>query len=337
MNAVETHQLTKIYDNRLIAANEVSLTVPQGSVFGLVGSNGAGKTTTLRLILGLHKPSAGSVAVFGEKVGLSAGHLRKRIGYLSQTASFPPNMTPISYLGLVGRIFGIPEESRKARLSALIHAVDLLPASFQRIQNLSTGMRTRLGIAASLINDPDLLLWDEPTIGLDPTGRKYTLDLVRALKKEGKTVILSTHILSDADQVCDYLGILNHGKLIFTGNLTEMKKLTQRDVVDLSLAGDVDRLLYSLATEEQIFQCERVGDDVVRVAFTNGRSISTDLTRVLEAISRQGVEILSIRTAGEIEDAFLKRLEEDRLRGFSRPYVDRENSSLFQRTQDNNR
>ena len=337
MNAVETHQLTKIYENRLIAANEVSLTVPQGSVYGLVGSNGAGKTTTLRLILGLNRPTAGTVTVFGEKVSLSSGHLRKRIGFLSQTAQFPPHMTPISYLSLVGRLFGIPEENRKARLSALIHAVDLLSASFQRISTLSTGMRTRLGIAASLINDPDLLLWDEPTIGLDPTGRKYTLDLVRALKNEGKTVILSTHILPDADQVCDYLGILNHGKLIFSGNLVEMKKLTQRDVVDLALTGDVDRLLHSLTTEEQIFQCERVGEDVVRVAFSNGRSISTDLTRVLEAISRQGVEILSIRTAGEIEDAFLKRLEEDRLRGFSRPYVDRENSSLFQRTQDNNK
>lgn len=331
INAVETHQLTKIYDNRLIAANEVNLTVPQGSVFGLVGSNGAGKTTTLRLIMGLHRPSAGNVKVFGERVGLSTGHLRRRIGFLSQTANFPPNMTPISYLNLVGRLFGIEEENRKARLSSLIHAVDLLSASFQRIATLSTGMKTRLGIAASLINDPDLILWDEPTIGLDPTGRKYTLDLIKALKSEGKTVILSTHILPDADQVCDYMGILNHGKLIFMGNVTDMKRLTQRDVVDLTLAGDVERLLHSLSLEDQTFYCERVGEDVVRVSFPTGRGIATDLTRVLEAISRQGVEILSIRTAGEIEDAFLKRLEEDRLRGFSRPYVDRVNSSIFHR------
>ena len=328
MNAVEAIDLTKIYDNRLIALNRTNLTIPKGTVFGLIGSNGAGKTTTLRLILGLNRPTAGTVRVFEEPVGPNSGKLRSRMGFLSQTGSYPPHLNPISYLDFIGRLFGVPPKERRARLSALIHAVELLPASFQRIETLSTGMKTRLGIAASLINDPDLLLWDEPTIGLDPTGRKYTLDLIKALKSEGKTIILSTHILPDADQVCDQIGILNHGKLIFNGSITEMKKLIHRDVVDLALQGDIKGLLTSLNAEEPDLSCEQVGEDVIRVAFRNGRNLSNDLNRVLDAVSRHGVGILSIRSAGEIEDAFLKHLEDDQLRGFSRAYPDREPSDM---------
>ena len=320
MNAIHTESLTKIFDNRLIAVNRVDLSIPQGTVFGLIGSNGAGKTTLLRLLLGLHRPSAGTVHVFGEPIGPQTGRLRQRIGFLAQSGAFPPNMTAIGFLDLVGRIFGVSKGERKARLSALLHAVDLLSASFQRISTLSTGMKTRLGIAASLINDPDFLMWDEPTVGLDPTGRKYTLDLIKALKEEGKTVILSTHILPDADQACDQLGILNHGKLIFNGTATELKRIVQRNVVDLALIGDVDRLLHSIATEEEHLKCERISNEIVRVSFADGRNLSSDLPRLLETVSRHDVDILSVRTAGEIEDAFLKRLEDDRVRGFSRAY-----------------
>tara|TARA_B100001750_G_scaffold56322_1_gene44529 strand:+ start:201 stop:1223 length:1023 start_codon:yes stop_codon:yes gene_type:complete len=320
MNAVHTENLTKIFDNRLIALNRVNLTIPQGTVFGLIGSNGAGKTTLLRLILGLHRPSAGTVKVFGEPVSPQTARLRQRVGFLAQSGAFPPNMTAIGFLDLVGRIFGVPKGERKARLSALIHAVDLLSASFQRIETLSTGMKTRLGIAASLINDPDFLMWDEPTVGLDPTGRKYTLDLIRALKEEGKTVILSTHILPDADQACDQLGILNHGKLIFLGTATELKRIVHRNIVDLALNGDVDRLVHSISTEEEHLRCERISDEIVRVSFADGRNLSADLPKLLETVSRHDVDILSVRTAGEIEDAFLKHLEVDRVRGFSRAY-----------------
>ena len=237
MLAIETNNLTKIFDNRLIAVNRVNLAIPEGSVFGLIGSNGAGKTTLLRMNLGRNRPSAGTVHVFGEPIGPNSAKLRQRIGFLAQSGIFPPHMTAIGFLDLVGRVFGVPRGERKARLSALIHAVDLLSASFQRVSTLSTGMKTRLGIAASLINDPDLLMWDEPTVGLDPTGRKYTLDLINAVKNEGKTVILSTHILPDADQACDQLGILNHGKVIFQGSVTELKRVVRGNVVGPCPAG----------------------------------------------------------------------------------------------------
>ena len=203
MDVVETHGLTKIYETRQIALNSVTLSIPKGCIFGLIGPNGAGKSTALRLIMGLQRPTAGVIKVFDEPMTLGSGHLRRRIGFLSQGGNFPTDMTPITYLDLVGKLFGIGSGIRKPRLSALLHAMDLLQASSQRIDHLSSGQRTRLGIAAALMNDPDMLLLDEPTIGLDPEGRHYTLDLFEELRSKGKTIILSTHILPDADQTCD--------------------------------------------------------------------------------------------------------------------------------------
>ncbi len=207
MEVVRTHNLTKIYNNRLIAVNGVNLTVKQGSVFGLLGPNGAGKTTTIKMLLGLQMPTAGRVEVFGETMTPNAAHLRQRIGYLPTNPKFPPNMTPITYLDFIGQLFGLPKEARKPRLASLIRAVDLLPAQSQVIKSFSTGMTTRLGIAASLINDPNLLILDEPMAGLDPAGRKYTLDLIRELGRT-KTILIASHILSDIDRVCDRVGII---------------------------------------------------------------------------------------------------------------------------------
>ncbi len=318
--AVETSNLTKIYQRRSIAVNSINLQIPQGAIFGLVGPNGAGKSTTMRLILGLHHPTAGGVKVFGEPMSLYTGHLRRRIGYLAQGDHYPRGMTPINYLALVGKLRGMSRKDYQSRLSTLLHAVDLLGAASTRIGNLSAGMTTRMAIAASMINEPDLLLWDEPTAGLDPTGRKYALDLIQELKSQGKTMIISTHVLPDADQVCDYIGVLNQGKLVFSGSVMEMKQFVRENVVDLGLAGDVAQFKESLSAESQVLQWEQMSPDVIRVNFSNEHDFSQQLNRLLELICRLPVELLSIRSGGEIEDAFLKRLEADRLKGFSRVF-----------------
>jgi len=318
--AIEVSNLTKIYQRRSIAVNSISLNIPQGSIFGLVGPNGAGKSTTLRLILGLHHPTAGWVKVFGEPMSLYTGHLRRRIGYLAQGDHYPRGMSPISYLALVGKLRGMSRMECQSRLSSLLHAVDLLGSASTRIGNLSAGMITRMAIAASMINEPDLLLWDEPTAGLDPTGRKYALDLIQELKSQGKTMIISTHLLPDADHVCDYIGVLNQGKLVFCGSVTDMKQIVRENVVDLGLAGDINQLQESLAADSQVLQWERMSPDVIRVNFSNDNGFSQQLNRLLELVCQSPVELLSIRSGGEIEDAFLKRLEADRMKGFNRVF-----------------
>ncbi len=321
--AVEATNLTKIYQRRWIAVNSISLEIPQGSIFGLVGPNGAGKSTTLRLILGLHHPTAGEVKVFGETMSMYTGHLRRRIGYLPQGDHYPRGMTPINYLALVGKLRGMPRKDYQSRLSSLLHAVDLLGSASTRIGNLSAGVTTRMAIAASMINEPDLLLWDEPTAGLDPTGRKYALDLIQELKSQGKTMVISTHVLPDADHVCDYIGVLNQGKLVYCGSVTDMRQTVRENVVDLGLAGDIKQFQESLSADSQIPQWERMSPDVIRVNFSNDQGFSQQLNRLLEIVCRSPVELLSIRSGGEIEDAFLKRLEADRMKGFNRAFESR--------------
>ncbi len=235
--AIRTEHLTKIYGQRLIAVNDMNLQVPRGSVFGLLGPNGAGKTTTLRLLLGLQRPTAGRAEVFGKPCGPNAVAVRSQIGYLPTNPKLPEDLRPIEYLDLLGKLCRLPGEVRKPRIASLLRAVGLLDATDQRIGTFSTGMCTRLGIAASLVGDPPLLIWDEPTAGLDPAARRFTLDLIRELGKT-KTIVVATHILSDIDQVCDHLGVMHEGRMIFTGSMQDIQRRICRDDFTLELEGD---------------------------------------------------------------------------------------------------
>jgi ABC-2 type transport system ATP-binding protein len=317
MNIIETQNLTKIYANKYIALNGVDLVVPQGSVFGLVGPNGAGKTTTIKLLLGLHSATAGGVEVFGERMTPNAVHLRRRMGFLPTNPQFPKDMTPITYLDFVGKLSGLSKELRKPRLAALLRAVDLLGAASQKVKGFSTGMVTRLGIAASLMNDPELLLWDEPTAGLDPEGRKYTIELIRELSQD-KTILVSSHILSDIERVCDHVGILSEGKLIFSGPVREMKQLVRSSAVELELEGDIDGLCQRLATREPGLQWER-GPSSVTLFFAAEDVVAAELVHVLGMVAEEAVTLTAIHSLrDEMIDAFIRLVEEERSHGFSR-------------------
>ncbi|HEY3281187.1 MAG TPA: ABC transporter ATP-binding protein [Armatimonadota bacterium] len=319
---LETHNLTKIYGNRVIAVNGANLRIQQGWVYGLLGPNGAGKTTLMKLLLGLQSPSAGTVELFGERMTPNAAHLRQRIGFLPTNPKFPPTLTPISYLDLVGQLFGMGVEERRPRLASLIRAVDLLHAASQPIKGFSTGMNTRLGIAAALMNDPELLIWDEPTSGLDPAGRKYTLDLLRELGKT-KTIIVSSHILSDIDRVCDHAGIIHAGKVIFQGSVREMKETIGRNGVEMEVDGPeaaLSALDRRLAAMREVLRSDRRGL-FLDVLFGPEEPLAGSLGNLLLAASEAGVEVTSLSTArGQTEEAFIRLLEKDKADGFSRAY-----------------
>src|SRR6516165_3861543 len=211
---VEAQSLTKVYQRQQIALSNVTMTVTRGCVLGLLGPNGAGKTTFLRLVLGLQRPTAGKIKVFGKTMTPNAAELRRRIGYIPTNPQFPRGMTPITYLDYMARLFGLPRDVRKPRLASLIRAVDLLRASGDPIAGFSNGMTARLAVAASLINEPDLLIWDEPTHGLDPEARRSMLELIKTLSQQ-KTLIVSSHNLSDIDEVCNHAAVLSRGQLIY--------------------------------------------------------------------------------------------------------------------------
>ena len=213
-------------------------------------------------------------------------------------------------------------EERKPRLASLIRAVDLLPAASRPIKSFSTGMTTRLGIAASLMNDPSFLIWDEPTAGLDPAGRKYTLDLLRELGKT-KTIMVSSHILSDIDRVCDHAGIIHDGKLIFCGSVRALKETIGRNSVEIELDGEetvLDAFCLRLGSVLEIVGFERKGA-YLDVRFAVSERIAAPLGRLLLLAAEMGVEILSISsTRGQTEDAFIHLLEADQAHGFSRAF-----------------
>jgi ABC-2 type transport system ATP-binding protein len=294
--------------------------VPKGSVFGLLGPNGAGKTTTLRLLLGLQRPTAGRAEVFGKLCGPNAVGVRSQIGYLPTNPKLPGNLRPIEYLDLLGKLSRLPHQVRKPRISALLRAVGLLGATEQRIQTFSTGMCTRLGLAASLVADPPLLLWDEPTAGLDPTARRFTLDLIRELGKT-KTVVVATHILSDIDQICDHLGVMHEGRMIFTGSMQDMKKRLRRDGFSLELEGDADNirhLAHDINNLEGIDAQLGAGQTLlVRIANERGRSRA--LAEVLKLIDTSSLSLQAVHSGQNVtENAYLQLLQEEEAHGFHR-------------------
>lgn len=313
MNIIQTNNLTKIYGNRYIAVNGANLTVPQGAVFGLVGPNGAGKTTTIRMLLGLHNPTAGSIKVLGETMTPNAVELRRRIGYLPTNPSFPKDMNPIMYLDFVGKIFGLHKEVRKPRLAMLLRAVGLLHAASQRVKGFSTGMTTRLGIAASLMNDPELLIWDEPTAGLDPEARKYTIDLIQELG-QNKTIVVSSHNLGDIKKVCSHIGILSDGKLIYSGPIREMLRLTPATAIELELEGDLEALCNQLDGIRW-----ELNPPALKLYFDDENALADQLAMVLQKVAESGTRLMAVNSLDdEMVNAFIRLLEEERSYGFSR-------------------
>jgi len=317
---VETQRLTKIYQNRNIALNDVSLRVEPGTVLGLLGPNGAGKTTFLRVCLGLHRKTAGWAKVFGSAMTPNAATLRRRIGYIPTNPQFPKGMTPISYLDYMARLFGLPRSIRKPRLANLIRAVDLLAVSGQTIAGFSHGMTARLAVAASLINEPELLIWDEPTQGLDIEARRSMLNLIKTLAAE-KTVILSSHNLSDIDEVCNHAAVLSQGKLIFSGSLTELKGRFRKNHYELDLEGDQKAIARAVSLIK--------GRNDVKSAVLRQRRIEVKLDDeatnvavlgfIFHTLNENKVALVSIRSVGQqTEQAFLDLVEKEESRGFTR-------------------
>ncbi len=318
--AIRTKHLTKIYSQSNIAVNDMNLEVPKGSVFALLGPNGAGKTTTLRLILGLQRPSAGKAEVFGRKCGPNAVDVRSRIGYLPTNPKLPAHLKPIEYLDLLGRLCGLTSQARKPVIASLLRAVGLLGATNQRIGTFSTGMCTRLGIAASLVGDPPLLIWDEPTAGLDPSARRFTLDFIRELGKT-KTIVVATHILSDIDQVSDYLGVMHEGRMIYTGSMADMRKRLLYDEFRLDLDGESENIrnLSNKVAMKDGVEVRIEGDRILHVRIADGHNRSGVLAGILSMIEGDNISLAAIRSGqNTTEDAYLQLLQEDQAHGFDR-------------------
>ena len=244
--AIEISHLSKVFRGkrgaRVEALTDLSLQLPQGEVFGFLGPNGAGKSTTIKTLMGLITPTSGQAQIFGVDVKQRAARLR--VGYLPENPCFYDYLTAEEYLAFVARIFKMEQSRYLEQSRTVLEKVDLWEARKRIIRGYSKGMVQRLGIAQALLHDPDLLVFDEPMSGLDPIGRALVKSLILELKGEGKTVLFSTHITSDVEEVCDRFGILVKGRLREMESVSDAIAQTIHDYqVETSRAGVKETVL----------------------------------------------------------------------------------------------
>jgi lantibiotic transport system ATP-binding protein len=224
---IETRGLTRRFGER-VAVDDLNLSVPAAGVYGFLGPNGAGKTTAIRMLLGLIRPHAGEVRLFGAPVGGNRAPLMRRVGALVESPSLYPHLTGRENLEVTRRLLGAP----RSFIDLALATVRLTQDANRRVREYSLGMRQRLGLALALLNKPDLLILDEPTNGLDPAGIHEMRDLIRRLPDEfGVTVFLSSHLLSEVEQIASHIGIIHEGKLLFQGPLAELQTRQQTQLI----------------------------------------------------------------------------------------------------------
>jgi ABC-2 type transport system ATP-binding protein len=250
--AIETINLTKVFNDfwmraKVRALDKLNLKVQYGEVFGLLGPNGSGKSTAIKLMLGLLFPTSGSVAVLGYHPRNQA--VKRRIGYMPEESYLYRFLNAEETLDFYGRLFNLNPIVRRTRVHRLLDMVGLSPHRRRPLAEYSKGMARRIGLAQALVNDPDLLLLDEPTTGLDPVGTREMKELIRELKKRGKTVLLCSHLLADVEDVCDRIAVLYGGRLRSEGPVQELlRKTSQTQITCDALAGEaLDKVEHTLA------------------------------------------------------------------------------------------
>jgi len=251
---VETRNLTKIYRDfwgrqKVRALKALDLEIKRGEVFGLLGPNGSGKTTTIKLLLGLLFPTSGDVLVLGKPA--TDVEKNEKVGYLPEESYLYRFLNAEETLDFYGRLFNMSGAVRRQRVAQLINMVGLESAKRRQLREYSKGMTRRIGLAQALINDPDLILLDEPTSGLDPIGTKNMKDLILELKSQGKTVIMSSHLLADVQDVCDRIGILYQGELKELGRVEDLLKVSdQTEIRATGLSEDAKKRIEKIIEED---------------------------------------------------------------------------------------
>lgn len=213
-NAIETKNLTKVYNNNFTAVNSLNLEIPDKSIFGMLGPNGAGKTTTIKMLTCLIQPTSGQATVGGYDVQKNPDEVRNLLGMVPQQVSLYKDLTVMENSQLCADYYGIPSDERDSRIEDLMELVDIEYARDKRVGQLSGGQKQKASLVASLVHRPDILFLDEPTIGLDPTTKRTLWDLIRELNDNGHTIILCSHDMHEVDMLCDNVGIINTGNLV---------------------------------------------------------------------------------------------------------------------------
>lgn len=340
-NAIETENLTKVYNNNFTAVNSLNLEIPDKSIFGMLGPNGAGKTTTIKMLTCLIQPTSGRATVGGYDVQKNPDEVRNLLGMVPQQVSLYKDLTVMENSQMCADYYGVPQDERDSRIEDLMELVDIKYAKDKRVGQLSGGQKQKASLVASLVHRPDILFLDEPTIGLDPTTKRTLWDLIRELNDNGHTIILCSHDMHEVDMLCDNVGIINTGNLVAydtpqglkdallesnkheiaealgkISDESEVSKSTQEDLENLSLKkmsvllkDQNEDIINSIKESEDVKSIE-----VARNGRINLRIDSFDdmaVQNVLNKIISSGGIIKSIYTEEpSLEDVFIKSTSE---------------------------
>jgi len=297
---IHTENLSKNYDG-VKAVKNLNLRIKEREIYGFLGPNGAGKTTTILMLMGILKPTEGQIYLFGEELAKNFLTIKKRIGVVSEKQYLYKEMTAGEYLDFFADFYGV--KNKKKRIDELLKAVNLLEVKNRRLGAFSRGMQQKLGFARALLHEPDLLILDEPVSGLDPTGIKQIRDLVKEQNKKGKTVFISSHLLSEVERLCERVAIINEGRLLAEDKMENIKrKLT--DVVELEVeVSEVKKeIMDALASFDFVKELKR-DKNILSIKVKTDKDYRAEISK---AVSQQGGIVLGIKIKEmSLEDAFI--------------------------------
>ena len=303
---IETKNLSKNFGD-LAAVADLNLTIEDGDIFGFIGPNGAGKTTTMRILVTLLEPTRGKAFINGLDVSRNGKKVRKLVGYMPDFMGVYDDLKVFEYLEFFAAAFGIERKKRKSIVEGVLELTDLQSKRGAAVDSLSRGMQQRLGLARVLIHDPKVLVLDEPASGLDPRARIEIRELLRELKRMGKTIMISSHILSELEEICDHVGIIEHGRLVFSGTLEEIRpKLGIQSKVRVKVLNNQDKAVELLSALPQMREVKALAE-YIAVTFHDGRQADGIIARTLV---NGGVDVISLQPERfKLDDAFLKLTE----------------------------
>jgi len=301
--AVMTHGLTRLYGD-LVALYNLNLTVNQGDLFGFIGSNGAGKTTTLKILATFLSPSAGTAEIMGHDVVKDSDNVRRIIGYMPDFFGVYKDMEVTEYLDFFGACYRIPSGKREKTIKDVLELVGLSEKSGALIGALSRGMQQRLGLARVLIHDPALLLLDEPASGLDPRARIEVMAILEELQRMGKTIIISSHILSELQNLCNQVAIIEKGKLIYTGPVQGVRdQFATGRIFWIKIAGNETHAMDLLKLRQEVAEVNAV-DGRLRVMLCDH---DTDAGCLAETLVHGGIKLLGLEEEElGLEEVFMR-------------------------------
>lgn len=303
---IETQNLSKNFGD-LAAVADLNLTIEDGDIFGFIGPNGAGKTTTMRILVTLLQPTRGKAFIDGLDVSKNGKKVRRLVGYMPDFMGVYDDLKVFEYLEFFAAAFSIERKRRKSIVEGVLELTDLQSKRSAAVDSLSRGMQQRLGLARVLIHDPKVLILDEPASGLDPRARIEIRELLRELKRMGKTIMISSHILSELEEICDHIGIIEHGRLVFSGTLEEIRpRLGIQSKVRVKVVNNPEKAVELLSALPQIREVQVVGE-YIAVTFHDGQETDGIIARTLV---NGGVDVISLAPEQfKLDDAFLKLTE----------------------------